>query len=100
MRRNSGDYGLSAAMQHRKALGDFDHAKAERLHAHLRNGRHPIMSTKRLQHHDSSSKETPIESSGHAMSRMSVMGMLVTVAGSLFLISYAVVVTAIVNANE
>lgn len=131
MRKNSGDRGFSAAVQHRKvraslgpydvvhdtlvvdadccvvcccwaqASGDFDNVRAEKLHANLRNGRSPAKLSKRQQQkctvHDTKNK---VGTKSGSMSAMSFVSVLATLTGSLFLISYAVVSTAIANANS
>ncbi|GAB9462677.1 hypothetical protein Gpo141_00000164 [Globisporangium polare] len=100
MRKNSGDRGFSAAVQHRRASGDFEHARAEKLHANLRHGRGPTKLSKRQQ--QCTVYDTKMGKGGEmgSMSAMSFVSVLVTLTGSLFLISYAVVSTAIANANS
>lgn len=130
MRKSSGDRGFSAAVQHRRASyiapcldgalhltswsnarcllvclqasGDFDNARAEKLHANLRNGRSPVKLSKHqlCSVYDIKTKKSEADTKSESMSAMSFASVAVTLTGSLFLISYAVVSTAIANANS
>lgn len=130
MRKNSGDRGFSAAVQHRRvhaslgpydvvhdtlvvdadccvvcccwtqASGDFDNMRAEKLHANLRHGRSPAKLSKRQQKCTVYDTKSKVGTKSGFMSAMSFVSVLVTLTGSLFLISYAVVSTAIANANS
>ncbi|KAE8910437.1 hypothetical protein PF005_g41 [Phytophthora fragariae] len=93
MRKNSGDRGMSAALQHRRVSGSFEKLQAEKLHSNVVNHRSPVMSRR--------SREQAVANAvddDKSMGLLSSLGVGVAVAGSVFVVSYAAVLSAMADA--
>ncbi|POM74044.1 Hypothetical protein PHPALM_9047 [Phytophthora palmivora] len=94
--KNSGDRSMSAALQHRKMSGSFEKSQAEKLHSNVVNRRSLVMA-RRSREHQAAAAVNALES-GQGMGLLSSLGVGVAVAGSMFVVSYAAILTAMAEA--
>ncbi|KAL4151911.1 hypothetical protein PRNP1_008848 [Phytophthora ramorum] len=93
MRKNSGNRSMSAALQHRKMSGSFERSQAEKRHSNVVNGRNPVMD------HRSQAAAVMSDLDGNqTMGLLPSLGVAVAVAGSMFVVSYAAVLSAMAEA--
>ncbi|KAG7384577.1 hypothetical protein PHYPSEUDO_002477 [Phytophthora pseudosyringae] len=90
MTKNSGDRTMSAALQHRKVSGSFEKSQAEKLHSNVVNRHSPMMVHR--------SREQQAASVNQGMGLLPSLGIGVAVAGSMFVVSYAAVLSAMTEA--
>ncbi|KAG7396471.1 hypothetical protein PHYBOEH_002237 [Phytophthora boehmeriae] len=94
MRKNSGDRTMSAALQHRKVSGSFEKYQAEKLHSNVANGRSPTMN-RRANELRPAKADAPDHSRGIGL--LPSLGVGVALAGSMFVVAYAAVLTAMTD---
>ncbi|ETI43789.1 hypothetical protein F441_11303 [Phytophthora nicotianae CJ01A1] len=92
MRKNSGDRTMSAALQHRKVSGSFEKSQAEKLHSNVVNRHSPVMARRSRGYHSVATVNTTNGNKG--MGLLPSLGIGVAVAGSMFVVSYAAVLSA------
>ncbi|RLN66365.1 hypothetical protein BBP00_00002253 [Phytophthora kernoviae] len=95
MTKNSEERTMSAALQHRRVSGSFEKSQAEKLHSNVVNGRSPTMSH-RSHEHQLAKADAPDGS--HSMGLLPSLGVGVAVAGSMFIVTYAAVLSAMADA--
>ncbi|KAL3673283.1 hypothetical protein V7S43_001002 [Phytophthora oleae] len=92
MRKNSGDRTMSAAMHHRKMSGSFEKSQAEKLHSNVVNRHSPVMARRSR---EQAAAVADVLDSNQGMGLLPSLGVGVAVAGSMFVVSYAAVLSAI-----
>ncbi|KAG1700158.1 hypothetical protein DVH05_011967 [Phytophthora capsici] len=92
MRKNSGDRTMSAAMQHRKISGSFEKSQAEKLHSNVVNRHTPVL-TRRSREQAAAVDGTRDGNQG--MGLLPSLGVGLAVAGSMFVVSFAAVLSAL-----
>ncbi|KAG6976388.1 hypothetical protein JG688_00001398 [Phytophthora aleatoria] len=96
MRKNSGDRTMSAALQHRKVSGSFEKSHAEKLHSNVVNRHTPVMA-RRSREHQATAVVNALDGN-QGMGLLPSLGIGVAVAGSMFVVSYATVLSAMAKA--
>ncbi|KAG6609305.1 uncharacterized protein IUM83_00756 [Phytophthora cinnamomi] len=96
MRKNSGDRSMSAALQHRRASGSFEKLQAEKLHSNVVNHRSPVMARRSREHHVAAVANAV--DGDKSMGLLPSIGVGVAVAGSMLVVSYAAVLSAMADA--
>ncbi|KAF4127620.1 hypothetical protein GN958_ATG23193, partial [Phytophthora infestans] len=92
MRKNSGDRTMSAALQHRKISGSFEKSQAEKCQSNVVNRHTPVMARRSRERQYAA--DTNALNGSNATGLMSTLAIGIAVAGSLFVVSYAVVLSA------
>ncbi|EGZ28462.1 hypothetical protein PHYSODRAFT_353538 [Phytophthora sojae] len=87
---------MSAALQHRRVSGSFEKLQAEKLHSNVVNRRSPVMA-RRPREHQAAAVANAVEAD-KSMGLLPSLGVGVAVAGSMFVVSYAAVLSAMADA--
>ncbi|KAK1948024.1 hypothetical protein P3T76_000314 [Phytophthora citrophthora] len=92
MRKNSGDRTMSAAMQHRKMSGSFEKSQAEKLHSNVVNRHTPVLA--RRSREQVAAVDNDLDGN-QGMGFLPSLSVGVAVAGSMLVVSYAAVLSAL-----